>query len=481
MPAETTPKPGSRDAIAAHAQKLLDQGIKDGKIVADSAGALAAAAMPSFSEGTLAIDDNTGKPIIPGNAVTAPQITDGTHIDPNATGALGPEATGEEQAAAQAAAAGRANAPRDDKGQFIGDKPKEPAAAPASPPPAIVPADRAAAADAAAATILDEWADHVDLSFEQDDGTKYTVRAKKGDAPQIERFNRRQAQVDRHASWMAKYRPTLEPLISEGRLDPILPVLQRALGDKDFGDAVVEMYNRRVTGAPLFPTAAAPPAGAPPASAPPAGAPPAAALVIPEITDPYIAETMAPVFASFQAQFAAQQARLDGWENKQTTTAREQQERANAERARNHQVYLGHQDLARKYPTMFTGDVAKDQAALTPIFRYAREGGYTETYGARAGVLLAAEAYMQSRAETGSPAADMLNTIDRTMLAGAAAQAGAARSVGGGSAAIPPARRPTAPIQPSPFDASGKRKDTRTHMAELQQYAEQLRQYQAAS
>jgi hypothetical protein len=455
--------PGSRDAIAAHAQKLIDAKIADGTIVPDSNSAVAAAAMPSFSEGTLALDDRTGRPIIPGNAVTAPAITDGTTIDPNATGALGNDA--DAGAALEAAAAGRADAPRDPQGRFAAPEKPLAADAPAAATPA--PAQRAAAADAAAAQVLDDWADFETLTFEHDDGSKYQVRARRAEAKQIERFNRRQAQVDRHASWLSRYRPTLEPLIVEGRLDPILPVLQRALADNDFGNAVIEMFNRRAMGQPMYPQAAAPAA---PAGAPPAGAPaPAAALQIPEITDPYVAEVIAPVLATVQQQFGALQARLDTYES----TGREQQQRAAAaaeqQRQRNLQVWQGHQDLARMYPTEFTGDPVRDQAALTPILRYAREGGYVEQYGPRAGVVLAAQQYRAERADTASPAADMLAAIDRTTLQAAGVQAGAARSVAGGTAAVQPARR-ALPKPPDIHDAQGRRKDPRTFMAEQQAY-----------
>ena len=123
------PGMGSRDAIAAHAQKILDAKIAEGAIV-DNPASAAEVARPgmAFSPGTIAIDPDTGRPAIPKAATDVPAITEGKTIPPNATGALGTDA--EAGAAAEAAAAGRADAPRGADGKFISERPTEAAPAP---------------------------------------------------------------------------------------------------------------------------------------------------------------------------------------------------------------------------------------------------------------------------------------------------------------------------------------------------------------
>ena len=136
---------GSRDSIAAHAQKLLKDAVDSGKILPDSGAAVADAVVPSFSSGTAALDPNTGRPV--SEHVPKPSVLDTTSTAPL------PEADLEAGAAAEAAAAGKsAGAPqastdpavtareRNASGQFVGD-PNKPAAAKA---PKETPLDAAA-------------------------------------------------------------------------------------------------------------------------------------------------------------------------------------------------------------------------------------------------------------------------------------------------------------------------------------------------
>jgi hypothetical protein len=473
------PKLGSKDDIVAFAQKSVDAAIAAGKIKPDEGAAVTAAAVPSFSSGTLPLDPNTGKAIIPAGttAPETPAIGGDTTVDPNATGALG--ATTEDDAAAQAAAAGAKAAPdRDPKtGQFVGeDKPPastKPAVSDAAAPAARTEEQRAADAGAAAQAILDdEWSD---LSFEHDDGSKYTVRAKKAEVKQVERFNRRQAMVDRATTYLNKWKPQLEPLIASGQMEPIFPLLKRALEDKEYGDFVIAAYNRRVMGQPLVP-AVAPTVTAPITAAAPAVAAPAiGAVAAPVFEDQYLTDTVGPVLTQYEQRLAAQQARLDQWETQQ----RQQQEQAARQAEQNRQqaeaVRLAHMDIAQEYPTEFTGILERDDAALQPIFRYARDAGAVQKYGMRGGIVWAARRLHDERAAyAGSPAAAMIDQLDRSLVAGAAAQAAAARAVGAAAPASQPVQR-RAPQPPSRYQADGKTlKKARDFMAEQQQYAQQV-------
>jgi hypothetical protein len=78
------------------------------------------------------------------------------------------------------------------------------------------------------------------------------------------------------------------------------------------------------------------------------------------------------------------------------------------------------------------------------------------------------------RADTGSPAAEMLAQVDRAALRAANAQAASARSVAGGTPSAP-APKPKAPPQPPQTrDSQGKIKNARQMMEENQRYAAEL-------
>ncbi len=464
---------GTKDDIADHARKITDKLIADGKIIPDSEAAVAAASVPSFSAGTLAQDPNTGRPIVPEEATQSPSIGGETTVAPNATGALGEDA--EAGAAAEAAAAGAKTGKgaetreRDEKtGQF---KPAESSAKPETQPTARTQATGAAAAEAAAQQVLDEWADAVELEYEADGGQKYKVRAPAAQAENVRRGFLRRSTFDRNATWMGRARPALEPLVTSGQIDPIIPILQRALADQEFGEFVTQAYNRRLTGMPLAPTT--------PAAVAPTVAQPVQPAAVPggyepgPDADPFYAEAVRPYIAPLQGELRETRDELakmrqEREQTQQREAAQRQQYQQNAQA-----VQFAHQDLAGRYPGEWSGDLARDKAAFDMAVAYARDAGFVQAYGLRGGIVMAAERIREDRADSASPAAALVNALDRTTLAAAAAQAGAARSVAGGSPTTIPAPR-RAPQAPNPLRADGTRKTAREFMVESQRYAAQV-------
>jgi len=452
-------KIGSKADIQDHMKQLLASTPGDQTLVPDAAAAASAAGIPGFSAGTVAMDPG-GRVVAPDAATDVPAFT------------APPAAANDDADAGAALEAAAAGKPRDpETGKFQPTKAPDQAARPAASAP-VAPrteVQRASAADSAASAILDDWADAEDVEYEGDGGAKFTVRAKKGEAEQVRRGYMRRAQYDRSTSYLNNYRETLEPLIANGRLQQIMPLLQRALQDPEYGEFVAEAYNRRVKGEPLTPQQAQvlQAVGVPTNAAQSTGNP---AEEYGLEADPYLAEALRPM--------SNELAELRTWRAQQTQQAQQatdQQRRVQADQAqRANEVQWGHYDLVQQFPGRFTGDLERDNAALQPIFRYAQESGYVQSYGIRAAIVLAAKALAEERADTGSPAAAVLSQIDRAQLAAANAQAGAARSVGGGGTAAVAPRRRQAPPAPAMTDANGKRKPAKIWAEEMSAYQQQV-------
>jgi hypothetical protein len=459
-------KLGSAEDIRAKMQATLDAKIANGTIMPDANAASAAASVPAFSAGTVALDNNTGRPVTNFDAnADLPQFETGDTIDPNATGALGGDST-EAQAAMEAAQSGNGQRERDpDTGQY---KPKEQANKQQPAPQVEVRSQESAsaAAEDAAGAMLDAWADAEEIEWEGDGGAKYRVRAPKAQAEQVKRGFMRRSTFDRNVSYLNKYRPTLEPIITSGRMEPILPLLQRAIQDQEFGNFVIDAYNRRIAGQPLTPQQQAAIASAQQQM-------PAQNAGFDAELDPFMAEALSP----FTRQLQETQSRLQRIEAERQAEIQRQQQQMYVQQQQAQAVQQAHMDLASMYPQDFSGDVTKDNAALQPVFQYARESGLIDSFGVRGGVVLAAQRLREERAETYSPAANLINAVDRTTLAAAAAQAGAARSVAGGNSAAPQQRR-RPPTPPSPTRPDGSRKTPREFMAETQRYAQAMQQSQ---
>ena len=462
---DNKPGMGSRDAISAHAAKLIDKitaGANNTETLPDVTAATANAAVPSFSTGTVALDPNERRNApSPESPPTALDQAASTPIDTDDA-----EAGAAAQAAASGKEAGAQPRDRDASGKFKADVSHEtPAPKPAKKPK---PVPAAAAEAEAEAAVDDDWAEVEDLIFEHDDGSKYPVRTPKKYAKQVERFNRRQAMVNRAQQYLGRYQQILEPLITTGRLEGILPHLQRALNDPEFAEYVSQGYNRRLIGQPL--NQAAQVVDRPtPGQVAPAAMPTAESL---GISDPFVAEAVAPLVQNYQALFA----RINAMEQSQQTAAQQQQQQAAHRAQQEAQLSQAHEDLSRQFPAIFNASLKHNDPEWQRVWRFANDGGYFQnTNDLRLAARVAARDYLDSRAETYSPAAELLAQGERASLRGAAAQAAAARSVGGGSSshAPKPAPKPI-PKPPSVRTDDGKRKNPREYMAEAQRYAAEL-------
>jgi len=416
-------------SVADHARTLMDQLTAEGKIEPDAASTAAAAAIPSFSGGTVAIDEKTGKTILPGTAV------------PDTTVTIAPGEIERQVATGAQSGDGKENTPapqaRTESGQF----------APAAPEPGAPLAPSAAesagtaGAEAAAAAITDAWADYEDVEYDDGDtGEKFIVRAPKTYAAKVKNGYARRSVMDRATGYAREAEPVLTQLIRDGQIRQFLPLIQRALADPAYGEYVVEGYNRAQRGQPLVQQARQEAAAAGAAQAPP---PPLDPTGYGLDADPYLAQVIQPLSERLDSTAR----RIERYEQMEQ---QRQEEFTRAEQQRSFtaaQVQAGHLDLTARYPTEFSGDPVRDEKALSPVFRYAREAGYVDAYGIRAGIVMAAERLRGAREESASPAATQIARVEAEAMQLARDQAReSARAVS--SSGTPAAAVPKAPPRP---------------------------------
>jgi hypothetical protein len=362
--------------VRSHAMKLAEElDKKHGTNIVGSPDAATLAAMtPDFSKGTAALDEETGQPVVAREAAVAPPSGD-------AGGAIDALAGAKEEISGQAAPAVPAETRERDPatGRFVGEA--APEVQPAAAQPEAKPTG-AEAAEAAAAQILDkpdEWAEYDEIEYTDPDTEKtYKFRTLKGQGDLAKRGFMRHADYTKKTMFLADARRDLEPLIADGRLKAISPLLRRALEDPEFGNFVVDAYNRRLAGQPLTQAQAAA-ADAVQATQPqrPAQA------EIPALTpseDPFMAQAMEQYMAPFKERIeravtVAEQlsARDDAREAAERLQTQQTQHRINV-------MYSAHQELSRRYPDEFTGDIAKDNDRFQRAATYARESGFAQIY-----------------------------------------------------------------------------------------------------
>lgn len=420
------PTPSAAD-VRAHANKLAEELDKTrGTHLTDSPDAASLASMvPDFSKGTVAIDEETGKPVVAREATVAPPSGEaGGSVDALA-GAM-EEISGQPAPEAQPAA-------RDDKGRFVSE------AAPAGPegqPAAVAQPEAkptgAAAAEAAAEQILtepDPWAEFDEIEYADPDTEKtYKFRTLKGQGDLAKRGFMRQADYTRKTMFLADARRDLEPLIADGRLKAIQPLLRRALDDPEFGNFVVDAYNRRLAGQALTPAQAAA-ADAVQATQPQRPAQETIPMLTPP-EDPFMAQAVEQYMAPFkdrieQAVTAAEKfaAREDARDAAERLQQQQMTHRANV-------AYQAHQELARRFPDTFSGDINRDGTEFGRAIAYARDSGYVQSYGENPlAIVLAYEDLRNARAEAAaSPAAAVIAQTEANARKVASANAGAVPS-----------------------------------------------------
>lgn len=413
------------------AESIIKGAVDGGQITADGAAARAAELLPTFSKGTAPLDPNTGQPIIPKDQSKPPSFTDGEKPIPPT-----------QEAAIAAPPAGTPAA--------------EPApnAAPAESKPQAQ--EGAQAAEAAAAQLVD---DYEEFEFEDPDlSTKFKIKAPKQYLEIAKRGYGRRTTYDRAVSFLKNADPALRPLIEDGRMNRILPLLQRALEDEAFGNYVFDGYNRSTKGLPLVEQAVREiQAQTPPATEP--GFDPS--------LDPFgVNEQLKPVLS----QFEQLNQKFQTWEQQQATQTQQQQETARRQQAWQANMKGGHEELASMYPDMFDARRGDQDSGYLRAYQCAQDAGYFQRYADPKAALvfggqLAAQMEAERRAATQSPTAAALAAVDTALLGAAHTEAAsAARAVSGGGAASAPLTAP--PAKPATTNPDGTLKSREQYMAE---------------
>ena len=415
-------------------EQLHNAAVADGRIA--PAQNDTAITLPSFSKGTVALDDH-GKPILDKNGSgRAPgEFTEGEKIPPVAEGAI----------AAPAPAAASA-----------------PAVAPVGTPAAVAPAAAVAgaeAAEAAATAIAEEYEEFEfeDPNFEGG-AIKIPVRVPKRYAESAKRGYDKRTSYDRKMSYLANAEPVLRDLILDGRINQLLPLIQHALSNEEYGKHVTETFRRSQQGQPLIDAAvreiqAAAPAGA-------------VALPEPAFVDPFVD----PRIQTLEERLAATERTQQEWRDAQTRTQQTETQRRE-HIARNTSLMQGaHQDLAASYPGVFRPELGDQDPAWKAAYKYAQDSGYLGRYDLRAAIVFGGQGWRNLEAERiaaqRSPAAEAIAATESRLLDTATREAAAAaRTVSGGAAAT--STMPAPPPKPTPTDQQGNLKPREVFMQEM--------------
>lgn len=428
--------------------KVKDRLVTEGKIAPDPDAAVQAAGVPTFSEGTATLDPNTGKPVAPATQAKDPTFTEGgVQIPP------GTETTGAEPAPASKEAILAAHQTRMAEAEKNGQFPVSQEAG--------ASAAEAAAQALAPATEYDEF-EWEDPDFaDSETPIKFPIRVPKQYAEIAKRGYGRRAALDRAIRYAKDAEPALRAMIEDGRIKQIMPLLQAALENPQYGEYVTKGFQRLSQGLPLIEQAKIEAAAAG-----------AAAVETPPQTydfngDPFLAEQFAPILKTVETL----QGRLDRQEQERQTQvlAAQEQQRTNLQIA--NEIAEAHRDLAGTYPALFSLKLGPKDPHFKRARDYADEAGYIRAYGWRAGIIFGGQQLnnleQERLAATSSPAADALRQIEakNTDLARQQA-AGAAKAVGGGSAT--PAPPPPAMARPTSFNPDGSLKPAAQILVENQ-------------
>lgn len=439
--------PPKLETVQQHADGIMAKVLADrGVGIEDTEAARQAASVPAFSAGTAALDAD-GKPIVPKRQATLPEFTEG------ATVAV-PEADGSAKIAAP-------EAPTSKEAILAAHQARLEEATPAPPAEAAAAqATGAAVADEAAAGIAaDVWAKTVDFDFDDPDheGMKIPVRVPEQFLPIAKAGYGRRSAYDRAIRYLKDADPTLRPLIEDGRLQQMLPLIKAALDDpQGFGEYVYQGYQRKTQGLPLIEAARVEAAAAAaPTVAAATALPTQAEFARLEEENPFFAEQLRPFMqaqAATNQRLETLQQRLDREDAQRTEAQTRQAHSQQQQRQNNQQLSEAHRDLAAMYAGQYNPTAQINDPMFKRAFDYAREAGYHQAYGLKAGTIFGAQqiAIMeQERLEaTGSPAAAALAQVEQRNGALARTEAAAAsRTVGGGAplraTPPPPPQRPT--------------------------------------
>lgn len=462
-------------SVQEHAQEIMKNLRKGEEQTTTDPNAKAAAdVMPSFSRGTVALDDK-GRPVT--DRAELPEFSDQTvaaPADTETTGKAGekPKAETEEKPETKPVVKPEDLPDRDAQGKFIKETIEGGTQEGTSPETGETQqqAAGAKAADEAAQKLIDE--EYEDWEFEDPDlsrdGTivKIPLKYPKKFATQIKRGYPRRADYDRLRTRLGEAEPTLRPLLENGSIKQILPVLEFALQNQEYGNLMWQAYERAQKGLPLIDV---------PRETRPVQQEQQIQPGQEQFIDPLLESQLNPLrteLQTLQQERATERAQRE--EN-----ARRQQAQTVQLQAKANRLMQAHQDLAQMYPGKFNTTLGANDPGWMQATKYANEYGYNVSFeDPRAAVIFGAQAWLQDEAErvaaTASPAATALNSVnERTVEMARQEAARAASAVGGaGTQAVSP---PPKPKVPSRVNADGSLKDARTHLLEMAAYNESVR------
>lgn len=437
-------------SVREHADAMIDKLIAERPPTVDLESARQAAAVPTFSAGTAALDRD-GKPIIKKDQAKVPEFTEGSVAIPEGSETQGGAPAGHSKEELLAAHQARIDA----------KAPSE--VIEAAPAESVVGQEQSTqAAEAVAEAIADRFAEYDEFEFDDPDlEMKIPVRVPKQYSETAKRGYGRRAALDRAIRYAKEADPTLRPLIENGQLKDILPILQFALSNKEYGEAVATMFQRAQNGLPLIEQAKLEAAAPPPQAAP---------VDFGLEDDPFFAERVRPLtqrLESFEQRFAREDA-----DREQATQRQQQQAQQNAFRDR--QLMEAHQDLAASFPGLFRLDLGPNDPNFRKALHQAKEANYAQRgYDLKASVFFGGQLVSQIEAErlatTGSPTADALREAEMQHgeLARREARA-AAQTVGKGAITAAPPKPQLPP--PSSRRADGTLKKPDEYLRDQQAY-----------
>ena len=440
-------------SVQEHAQSIMDRVIAERGTVENAEEARMAAAVPAFSTGTAAIGKD-GKAIVPKKQATEPEFAESHVALPGVDGSEKVEPEGSPASKEAILAAHQERLKTDAAAKAGAVAPAEPAAA-----------EVATGTEAAETAADDIWAEMDEFTFSDPDiEVDIPIRVPKKFSETAKRGYGRRSKLDKEIRFATEAAPVLRQLIEDGTLHNVIPLIQFARDNPEYGALVTQAFERAKKGLPLIEQAKIEAA--------------AATIPAPETTlpalglddDPFFAERVAPL----RTQIETLQQRLDREDNdRQQQAARQSEQRAIAER-NSAETKLAHEDLARAYPDHVRLDMGPNDPFFRKAVEQARLAGYG-IYGIRAGIVFGAQAAMQIDAErtaaSGRPTADALRQAESKH--GELARQEAAASSRKVAAGAPLRATPPPPPQPpSTMNADGTMKAPGQYRDEMLRYIE---------
>lgn len=334
---------------------------------------------------------------------------------------------------------------------------------PADAPAAAAPAPSAGtqAADAAAAAIADPFGEYDEFEVDEPDfpDMKIPVRVPKQYAQIMKRAIPRRADYDRIRGRWREYADQIEPLIRDGQIKQYLPFIEMAQRDQEFAQFVEQAARRRLAGLPMTEQVRQAVEQAATQAAP--------ATDDQGFVDPFLEEALKNDPRIKRLETIEQ--RLERQEQERREQQVREQQMREQQVAFDTQLRRAHDELGQRYPGRFTPGVPNDPA-FSAAFNYAKQAGWLEDYGYRAGIIFGADAVYRMEQErlaaTASPAARMIENGDVAAQELARQQA-AKLAAGAAGGTTQPSAPVVPPPKPSRTNPDGSLKSREQFMAEM--------------